>query len=127
MKKTAIFTLGVLLITTILASFIYKIIGIVSGQDAICLSGLIVGSIASFIVVYKKGHTWVLPTFISAQIISIPLIVVSILLKNVTDDLVHVIWPLAIGFGITSGSVLGLMLGQHLTSGFSGSSLRSHH
>lgn len=104
---------------TVLTLGIYKVIGSVTGRDAIVIAGIIAGSLTTYIFSQKYGMPCLLPTLISSLLVSATLLGVSLFAANIFEDLANKIWPLSVGFAMLAGSVSGLASGKHLTSGSS--------
>lgn len=93
----------------------YKIAGNYSGQDALCISGVITGAAVGLWFGKCKGLASVLPILFVSLLVSMPFAALSLSLAHSSQDLVVSIAPLSIGFSLLASNVGGCAWGKHLT------------
>lgn len=110
-KHIAIIFFLMLILMSIGTVGLYKLVGTYSGQDAICLSGIVVG------LWYGKsqGLGVVFPINLSAVAISAPLVVLSLVFSHSGQDLVESLAYFSVGFSLLFFFIVGLGWGKHLT------------
>lgn len=94
---------------------IYKFVGTYSGQDALCISGIVTGIAVGLWFGKRRGLVSVMPILWASLLVSIPLVVLSLSLAHALQDLVESIAPLSIGFSLLASNIWGCAWGQHLT------------
>jgi len=94
----------------------YKLAGTYSGQDAICLSGLIAGICVGLWYGRINGVQPIYAVLVCAVILSLPLVALSLFLAHANQDYVESLAFFSIGFALLSSYVVGLGGGKHLTS-----------
>ncbi|VUD69421.1 hypothetical protein TDB9533_04790 [Thalassocella blandensis] len=95
---------------------LYKLVGTVSGQDAICLSGIFAGALIGVWYGKEKGLCAINSILLSATVLSIPLVALSLLMSQANQDYVESLAYFSVGFALLSAYVVGLGWGKHLTS-----------
>ncbi|MDL2194262.1 hypothetical protein [Shewanella algae] len=90
--------------------------GTYSGQDAICLSGLIAGICVGLWYGKSKGVNVIYSVLVCAVLLSLPLVVLSLFLAHANQDCVESLAFFSIGFALLSSYIAGLGWGKHLTS-----------
>ncbi len=94
----------------------YQLAGTYSGQDAICLSGLIAGICVGLWYGKLKGLSPIYAVLACAFILSFPLVVLSLFLAHAHQDYVESLAFFSIGFALLASYIVGLGWGKHLTS-----------
>ncbi len=95
---------------------LYKLAGTYSGQDAICLSGLIAGCFVGLWYGKVNGVKPIYAVLVCAVFLSLPLVVLSLVLAHANQDYVESLAFFSIGFSLLSSYVVGLGWGKHLTN-----------
>ena len=95
---------------------LYRLAGTYSGQDAMCLSGLIAGTFIGLWYGKVKGLNSIYAVLACAVISSFPPVVVSLFLAHAHQDYVESLAFFSIGFALLASYILGLGWGKHLTS-----------
>lgn len=106
MKNVILFTVLLMLCTSTGTVLIYQQMN-VNGGDAICIAGMISGFVLAFMMIKINGNRWFMPAFISALIITVPLLVISFTTANQMDTFTDKVWPLSITFSIMAGAITG--------------------
>jgi len=94
---------------------LYKLVGTYSGQDAICISGIVAGSIVGLWHGKTNGLASVFPIAFCSAALSIPLVVLSLVLAHASQDLVESLAFFSIGFSLIFFYVVGCGWGKHFT------------
>ncbi|WHI52739.1 hypothetical protein P3339_08245 [Microbulbifer sp. MLAF003] len=93
----------------------YKLAGTYSGQDAICLSGLIAGICVGLWYGKANGVQAIYAVLACAVILSLPLVILSLSMAYANQDYAESLAFFSIGFALLSSYVVGLGWGKHLT------------
>jgi hypothetical protein len=113
----SIFTVfgGMLLLISAGSYGFYELVGTVSGQDSICISGILAGVVVGLWQGKLKGVSVVPSMLISAASICIPLVVLSMFIAHAHQDLVESLAFFSIGFSLLFFYIVGCGWGKHLT------------
>lgn len=94
---------------------LYKLVGTYSGQDAVCISGILAGLIVGLWYGKANGLASAFPIAFCSAALSIPLVVISLVLAHANQDLVESLAFFSIGFSLIFFYVVGCGWGKHLT------------
>jgi hypothetical protein len=116
MIKTISIILGVMLLLISVCTFgFYKLVGSYSGQDAMCISGILAGLAVGLWQGKLNGISVVVSILISSASICVPLVVLSIFMAHAHQDLVESFAFFSIGFSLLFFYIVGCGWGKHLT------------
>ena len=90
----------------------YKLLGSLSGQDAICISGILAGIVVGLWQGKLKGISVAVSVLISAALICIPLVVLSLFIALQHHDLVESLAFFSIGFSMLFFYIAGSLWGK---------------
>ncbi|WP_052692107.1 hypothetical protein [Teredinibacter purpureus] len=114
-KHIAIIFFLMLILMSIGTVGLYKLVGTYSGQDAMCLSGIVAGIVVGLWYGKSQGLGVVFPINLSAVAISAPLVVLSLVFSHSGQDLVESLAYFSVGFSLLFFFIVGLGWGKHLT------------
>ncbi len=114
-KHIAVIFGFMLILISIGAIGLYKLVGTYSGQDAICISGIVAGSIVGLWYGKANGLASAFPIAFCSAALSIPLVVLSLVLAHANQDLVESLAFFSVGFSLIFFYVVGCGWGKHLT------------
>jgi ABC-type antimicrobial peptide transport system permease subunit len=105
-----------LLLTGIGTFVLYKLAGTYSGQDALCLSGIVAGVLVGYWYGKSKGLSGIYAILVCSVLLSIPLVVLSLVLAHALQDYAESLAFFSIGFALLFSYMAGLCWGKHLTN-----------
>lgn len=108
MIKNILIILGAMLLIILIGTIgFYKVAGTVSGQDAICISGIFAGLVVGLWQGKHKGITALNAVLFCSMILSLPLVLFTVFMAHDGKGLVESLAFFSVGFSLLFFYIVG--------------------